>query len=261
MLSHLHRFEEASGHYVLGRPGYPATFVRRVVEAAGLHRRHRLLDLGCGPGTVAIGFAPHVGSVLAVDPEPGMLAEARAAVARAGVKVEVLEGSSLTLGPAWGRFQAVTMGRSFHWMDRAETLRRLDPMIDRGGAVILLGENQTATDAPSLRAWQEIIDRYAAGDPGRAEVKSPDYPPHQGMLRASAFSALEEVKELEERTTGVEDLVHRAYSISSTTEKRLGTRAAAMAEEIRAALAPFDGPEGIRETLEWTALIARRSTD
>jgi hypothetical protein len=127
--------------------------------------------------------------------------------------------------------------------------------------VILLGENQTATDAAPLRAWREIVDRYAADDPGRAERKSPDYPPHEAMLRASAFSTLEEVKELEARTIGVEPLVHRAYSMSSTTEKRLGTRAAAMAEEIRAALAPFDGPEGIHETLEWTALIARRPTD
>ena len=258
MGSHLKRFEEASGHYVLGRPGYPATFIRRIVDACGLDRRHRLLDLGCGPGMVAIAFAPFVGSVLAVDPEPGMLAEARAAVARAGANVEVREGSSLTLGPAWGRFQAVTMGRSFHWMDRAETLRRLDGMVAESGAIILLGEDHPEElDAP-LRAWREVVDRYAADDPGRAERKSPDYPRHEALLRASAFSELETIQEREETTTSVESLVHRAYSLSSTTTKRLGSRARQMEEELRAVLADHDGPEGIAETHLWTAQIGRR---
>ncbi len=76
------------------------------------------MQSGTGPGLVAIAFARHVGSVLAVDPEPEMLRLAREAVRVAGVPVEVREGISETLGPAWGRFQAVTLGRSFHWMDR-----------------------------------------------------------------------------------------------------------------------------------------------
>jgi precorrin-6B methylase 2 len=259
MLSHLKRFEAASEHYVLGRPNYPRTFIRRVAERCELGREHRLLDLGCGPGTVAVALAPYVGSVLAVDPEPGMLSEARAAVARAGVNVEVREGSSLTLGADWGRFQAVTMGRSFHWMDRAETLRRLEGMIAASGAVILLGEeSQAATESAPLRAWQAVVDRYAAEDSARAERKSPDFPRHEAMLQASAFSSLETIQELEATTTTVETLVHRGYSISSTTPKRLGDRAAAMATEIRAVLAAFDGPAGIPQTLEWTAIIARR---
>jgi len=259
MPSHLGRFEEASRHYVLGRPAYPATFVRRIIEACRLDRSHRVLDLGCGPGNVAVAFAPFVGSVLAVDPEPGMLAEARAAVARAQVQVEVREGSSLTLGPVWGRFQAVTMGRSFHWMDRAETLRRLDGMIDPSGAVILLGEDLSAPENPPLQAWQKVVDRYGADDPARAERKSPDYPRHETMLRASAFSAIETIREHEESRTDVESLVHRAYSISSTTPKRLGARARQMAEELRAILAPYVGPGGVPEVREWTALIGRRS--
>ena len=258
MGSHLKRFAEASGHYVLGRPHYPGPFIRRIVEACRLDRMHRLLDLGCGPGTVAIAFAPFVGSVLAVDPEPGMLAEARAAVARSGANVDVREGSSLTLGPAWGRFQAVTMGRSFHWMDRAETLRRLDGMVEPSGAIILLGEDHPEDLSAPLRAWRDVVERYSADDRVRAERKSPDYPKHEAMLRASAFSHLETIQEREETTTRVESLIHRAYSMSSTTTKRLGPRAGQLEEELRAALAGHEGPDGIAETHVWTALIGRR---
>ena len=257
-MSHLTRFEEASRHYVLGRPQYPASFIARLVEACRLDRTHRLLDLGCGPGAVAIAFAPFVGSVLAVDPEPGMLTEARTAVAKAGVNVEVREGSSVTLGLPWGRFQAVTMGRSFHWMDRAETLRRLDGMIEPSGVVILLAEENAGTESAPLRAWREVVERYSADDPVRAERKSPDYPKHQAMLRASPFSEVEKVEEVEETMTTVEALIHRAYSMSSTTTRRLGARAGQMEAELRTVLAPYAGSGGLPEAHAWNALIGRR---
>lgn len=45
----------------------------------------RLLDVGTGTGSVALAFAPHVASVLAVDLSPAMLEQAEAARAAAGV--------------------------------------------------------------------------------------------------------------------------------------------------------------------------------
>jgi SAM-dependent methyltransferase len=42
-----------------------------VVEAA------RPVDLGTGPGLLALGFAPYVGRIVGVDPEPAMLEAAR----------------------------------------------------------------------------------------------------------------------------------------------------------------------------------------
>jgi ubiquinone/menaquinone biosynthesis C-methylase UbiE len=36
-----------------------------------------LLDVGCGPGMLAIGFAPFVGGGTGLDPEPGMIAAPR----------------------------------------------------------------------------------------------------------------------------------------------------------------------------------------
>ena len=52
------------------------------------------------------------------------------------------------------------MGRSFHWMDRAETLRRLDALIEPGGAVVLFDEEHP--DVPD-NAW---LAEYR--DPARA---------------------------------------------------------------------------------------------
>src|SRR5262245_4898832 len=67
------RFRTAAQYYLRGRPPYAAGLIRRVVQLCGLDATHRVLDLGCGPGQLALAFAPFVGQVVGIDPEPEML--------------------------------------------------------------------------------------------------------------------------------------------------------------------------------------------
>lgn len=121
---------------------------------------HRLLDLGCGPGWLGIAFASFVGTVVAVDPEPTMLEAAYAA--EANVRIELIEGSSYELGSHLGMFQAVTIGRTFHWMDRTDTLRPLDALIDPDGALILFSDvRPEAPDNVWYKQYTELVDKYA----------------------------------------------------------------------------------------------------
>ena len=145
------RFKVASRYYTTGRPTYPLALSRRVAERVGLSGRDAVLDLGTGPGFLALDFAPLAKQVTAVDPSTEMLAIARENAARAHAKVRFLEGSSYDAGPAWGRFKLVTIGRAFHWMDRAPTIRALDGILQAGGAVALFGESYP--DVPE-NAWQ-----------------------------------------------------------------------------------------------------------
>src|SRR5215470_10784059 len=86
------RFASTVALYEHLRPPYPPEFFRVVAERLKLSRRHALIDLGTGPGLLALGFAPYVGRVVGVDPEREMLAAARAAAARAGADVVFVEG-------------------------------------------------------------------------------------------------------------------------------------------------------------------------
>jgi SAM-dependent methyltransferase len=253
------RFRTAAQFYLRGRPPYAAGLIRRVVQLCGLDTTHRLLDLGCGPGQLALAFAPFTGQVIGVDPEPEMLRVARGEAARSGLHVEFREGSSHDLGTAFGTFHLVVIGRAFHWMDRHDTLARLDKIIEPGGAVVLFGD-----DHPKVphNAWGEtferLIDRYAAADGARAARRAPGWLLHEAVLLDSPFPQLERVSVIECRSTPVESLVDRAFSLSSVSQGLTGTRANELARAVREAMAAFAREGMVTEVVESEALIAVR---
>src|SRR5262245_19353667 len=60
------RFASTVALYEHFRPPYPPDFFHTVAEKLKLSKQHALIDLGTGPGLLAIGFAPYVGSVTGV---------------------------------------------------------------------------------------------------------------------------------------------------------------------------------------------------
>jgi ubiquinone/menaquinone biosynthesis C-methylase UbiE len=64
-----------------------------MAAVSGLDERMTVADVGTGTGFVAVGIAPRVGRVLAMDNAPAMLKVARKNLAELGVgNVELLEG-------------------------------------------------------------------------------------------------------------------------------------------------------------------------
>jgi SAM-dependent methyltransferase len=257
----LHRFHTAARFYLKGRPAYAPLLIRHVTLLCGLAPRHRVMDLGCGPGQLAVAFAPYAAEVVAIDPEPAMWAAGAALAAGAGGTIRFVEGSSADLGPHLGRFRLVVIGRAFHWMDRADTLGRLDALIEPGGAIALFGDRH-----PELpqNEWQppyrDIIRRYSADDPVWSTRRSPDWLRNEPFLLDSPFPSLERVTVIERRATPVETFVDRALSMSSTSPGRLGAaKAEALTEEIRDLMTPHAQDGVVTEVIESVALIARRA--
>lgn len=251
----LHRFRSVVAHYRTGRPAYAPLLIRRVAALCGVGRASRVLDLGCGPGLLAAAFAPLAGAVVAMDPEPAML-EATEGLRIANVQTVL--GASADLGPQFGRFRLVTMGRSFHWMDRADTLRRLDGLIEPGGAVALF-----RTDHPELatNAWRAEFDalrhRYGGDDPGLKARRSGSAR-HEDALLDSAFPHIEVLAVVERRRVSLATLVDRGLSMSTTSPERLGARAADFARDITALMQPFVRDGRIEEIVESVAVLAFR---
>ena len=251
------RFQTAAAHYLAGRPPYTQALIARTAELIGLTRDDRLLDLGCGPGQLARAFAPLVGEVVAMDPEPVMLNLAHEAAV--GVpNMRVIQGRSDDLGVAVGRFKAVVIGRAFHWMDREETLRTLDGLIEPGGAVVLVGEE--ALKLPENRRLEEFqqLDRAWSADDASHPIHKARERPHASVLLASPFSRLEQIGVIQRHPLTLQTLADRLLSYSSTSRARLGDRADQMLAELAGKFAEWETQGPMEEVLASTALIAFR---
>lgn len=251
------RFRHAAAYYAVGRPPYPPALIRRVVELCGIRHTDRMLDLGCGPGMLAVAFAPFVVEVIGMDPEPEMLRQAQER-AHDAENVRFIEGSSFTLDRAPGPFRLVSMGRSFHWMDRPDTLRRLEQMIVSDGAVALFGDSHP--DLPD-NAWRTpyraVLERYR-GDVTGHPNRQPGWVRHEGILLDSPFSHLESIAVIERREIDLPFLVQRALSSSTMTRAVIEARAAALLDDLRGALAPFMHDDSLTEVVQAYALLAWR---
>lgn len=251
------RFRSAARHYLPGRQPYAPRLIRRVADLVKLGPDARVLDLGCGPGILAGAFAPLAHAVMAMDPEPAMLQVAERTFTAGNITYR--QGSSEDLPGDLGRFRLVTMGRSFHWMDRVETLRRLDRMLVPGGAVALF--DARSAKEPS-DAWQEryatMVRSYREHDDEHPRHGSPEWLPHEFVLLDSAFSSVEAVSVFEPHEVTAAVLIDRAFSRSGSAPERLGAATARLAADIEA-LVDEVSPDGrLREVVVSTALIGRR---
>ncbi len=191
-----------------------------------------------------------------------MVAAAREAAKEAAVTVDVRQGSSFDLPAGIGPFALVTMGRSFHWMDRAGTAKRLDGLVVPGGALALFNDEHLNTVENLWRnvLLEDVGARYGADEaPHRAARKNPDYRTHESILLDSPFCVLETAGVIVRRELSVDEIVGYAFSLSVTAQQQLGDRAEAFEADLRAELAKL-APDGrLREIAEMRALIARRS--
>src|ERR1700722_16528076 len=98
------RFATTVPYYQRFRQPYPLEFFQGVADLLRLDGTQALVDLGCGPAMLALGFAPRVKSVFGVDPEPAMIAAARVAAAGAGGGLALYESRGGGLPADFGSF-------------------------------------------------------------------------------------------------------------------------------------------------------------
>lgn len=252
-------FETAASHHLTGHPAYASRLIERVAGLCRLRDTDRVLDVGCGPGQLAVALAPLAGEVVALDPEPEMLRHAAIAAAEVGGKVTFMNGSPYDLAPSLGRFHLVVIGPAFHWMDRVETLRRLDMMIEPDGALALFDDSHPMVpDNAWLADYRAIVDRFSSDDPHHRLHRAPDWIRHEAVLLDSSFSQLETVGVIERRRTPVDSLVDRALSMSSASRGGIGALADDLAQAIREAMTVHAHNGAIVEVIETEALVAHR---
>jgi SAM-dependent methyltransferase len=156
-------YEGAAEYYQAGRVPYPAAIAEALRTELGLDGTGRLLDVGCGPGSLTVLLAPHFAEATGIDGSADMIAAAR--TRSSAVDWRVMRAEDITL--ALGRFRVVTFAQSFHWLDRPKVARRVRVILEPDGACVLVyamthGGVGGADQLPLPRPPRDEIDQLIA---------------------------------------------------------------------------------------------------
>jgi len=200
--------------------------------------------------------------VVAMDPEPDMIAEGRAQADLAGVSnLEFRHGSSEDLSPALGRFRLVTMGNSFHWMDRQRTLDALYDLVTDGGGIAVVGHGAPLTPPPPTPwrvAINDVVRKYV-GDRRLPWDQCQTEDIDQTYINRSHFTDLTYYAESFEVTWTIDSMIGNLYSMSFCSRRLLGDRLDAFERDLRAAIVAVEPTGQLRgEPPEFFAYMARK---
>ena len=239
-------FEGSAPYYRQGRLPYPSSLHDAFAGALELSGSPRLLDVGCGPGVVALTVADLFDEVVGVDPDGAMLAEAeRQASGRGLDNLRWVRRRAEELPSGLGSFRCAVFAQSFHWMDRERVASTVFGMLEPGGAFVHLNTVVTAPPVPPALPLpvppSDAIDDLCRSYLGEARRAGRGFLPHgtpggeaeilcgAGFLPARVVPV--EGRQILERS--VDDLVASVFSASGSAPHLFGPRLPAFEADLR----------------------------
>ena len=242
-------FAGAAKYYAAGRLPYAPGLAQAMAEALALDGAGRLLDIGCGPGTVTLLLAHLFESVVGVDADGDMLLEAaRIAAERDIANASWVRLLAEALPANLGTFRVITFGHSFHWMDRDRVARIVRGMLEPGGAVVQVDNRQqveVASEAglpfpPPPNAEIGALIAHYLGTRRRAGQSFRDTSPDNeaAVFRAAGFGGHEQIPVPDGRllTRTIGDIVSNTFSNSYSAPHLFGGRFEEFGADLRALL-------------------------
>jgi SAM-dependent methyltransferase len=233
-------FKGAAAYYDRGRLPYAPGLADVMAEALRLDGRGRLLDVGCGPGTVALRVAHLFEAVVGLDADAQMLEEASRLASERDVRNAAWEHARAEELPAGlGVFRVIAFAQSFHWMDRPSVAAAAASMLDRGGVVVHVDAGDRRGLGPA--GVVESVRRRFLGPDRRAGqgVRNTSPDDEDDVFRGAGLEGPECVPVPDGRVLDrtIDNVVAETFSSSGCAPHLFGNRVGEFERELRAALA------------------------
>jgi SAM-dependent methyltransferase len=245
-------YRGCAAHYLRGRPPYSLALGDVLVRELGLVGRGTLIDVGCGPGVLAVQLAPLFERVIGIDPDPDMLAEAeRHAAASDRAHIQWIRASaediaSMSLPPA----RVVSFGQSFHWTEREVVAHAVYDLLVPGGAVVATAHDIDARPKPSgpgdppiphAEIEQLLAEHLGADYRTSRSVRWKPNDRYEDALARTPFGAARTVfaPGQEDLTRDVDGVISGYLSMSFAAPHRFGARLDDFVADARSLLAPL----------------------
>lgn len=153
------RFTSRVADYTRHRPGYPDEVVDLIESATGLGPGSTVADIGAGTGISAELFIRRGYTVIAVEPNAAMRAEAeRRLGGEPGFRS--VGGSAEATGLPGESVDLVVAAQAFHWFEPVATRREFARILRPGGWLAILW-NERRADTPFLAGYEALLRRYS----------------------------------------------------------------------------------------------------
>lgn len=153
-------FGKTASDYGRHRVGFPDAIFERLERIGACKRGLRALDLGTGTGSMARGLAKRGCQVIALDPSPELLEEARRLDEEQDLHIEYAVGRAERTHLDAASIDVVTAGQAWHWFDRPQTAREINRVLRPGGWLVIAHFDWIPLPGNVVEATEKLIDTY-----------------------------------------------------------------------------------------------------
>jgi SAM-dependent methyltransferase len=260
-------YRGSAGHYAVGRVAYPVEVADVLVTALRLDGSARLLDIGCGPGSLTLLLAPYFAEAIGIDADADMITEAaRLAEERHVQNVRWRHMPAEDLPADLPAVDVVTFAQSFHWMDRSRVAASVRRMLAPGGALVHVHATthqgvDPGGDLPHPRPPREAIERLVRRHLGPVRRAGQGVLPagtpggEDAVYRATGFTGPDRLQvpgRVVDRTA--EQVAASVYSLSSSAPHLFGEGLQGFDADLRALLSAVSVDGRFSEQMQSIAL-------